>query len=205
MQFITSCLRRAVSSIPLLYLVLLWPGRTALRGFWAPDSYYPSLMYDSGIWSVRLLIATLAITPILMLIGRLGRGQELGRWLLRRRRHVGLASAIFAGAHLWYYVVELGTLDNVLFDLRYLEIVVGWISLLIMAALALTSNAWSVRYLGRRWKRLHLLTYPAGVLAMWHWYLFDWYTGRVLFWCAVFAAPLLVRPVLRRLPRLGRV
>ena len=205
MQFITSCLRRAVSSIPLLYLVLLWPGRTALRGFWAPDSYYPSVMYDSGIWSVRLLIATLAITPILMLIGRLGRGQELGRWLLRRRRHVGLASAIFAGAHLWYYVVELGTLDNVLFDLRYLEIVVGWISLLIMAALALTSNAWSVRYLGRRWKRLHLLTYPAGVLAMWHWYLFDWYTGRVLFWCAVFAAPLLVRPVLRRLPRLGRV
>ena len=204
MQRTATILKAVLSSTPLLYLALLWPGRSAFRGLWVPDSYYPSLMYDSGIWSVWLLIVTLSVTPILLLINRLGRGQGLGRWLLRARRHAGLASALFAGLHLWYYVVELGTLGSILFDLRYLEFVVGWISFALLTALALTSNAWSVKRLGRRWKRLHLLVYPAGVLALWHWYLFDWYTGRVLFWCAVFAAPLLIRPILRRMPRLIR-
>ncbi|MEP1962134.1 ferric reductase-like transmembrane domain-containing protein [Tateyamaria sp.] len=204
MKFITTILRATLTSTVLLYVALLWPGREAFDGLWNPDSYYPALMYDSGKWSVRLLIVTLSVTPVLLLINRLGRGQAIGRWLLRARRHAGLSCAIFAGLHLWYYVIELGTLGDVLFELRHLEIAVGWISFVIFAVLAATSNAWSVRRLGRNWKRLHVLIYPAGVLALWHWYLFDWYVGRVLFWCAVFAAPLLIRPLLRRLSRLTR-
>lgn len=199
MQFLIS----AAQSVPVFYLVLLWPGRAAFRGLWSADSYYPALMYDSGVWSVWLLIATLSVTPVLSLISRIGRGQALGRWLLRRRRHMGLASALFAALHLWYYLAHERSVDAVLFDLPKLEYAVGWVSFALFLALAVTSNAWSVRRLGRGWKRLHVLVYPAGALAVWHWYLLDWYVARSLFWAAVFVTPLVVRPALRRRRRVA--
>lgn len=190
-------------SVTLFYVCILWPGRSAFQGLWHPDAYYPALMYDSGVWSVYLLIATLSVTPVLLVISRVGRGQGLGRWLLRRRRHLGLGSALFAGLHLWYYLAHERSLDAVLFDLFVLDYAVGWASLVLMACLALTSNAAAVRLLKRRWKPFHRLVYPAAALAMWHWYLLDWYTARSLFWMVVLVIPLLIRPVLRRVRRPG--
>ena len=192
---------RLLNAMPLFYLAILWPGREAFVGLWQADAYYPALMYDSGVWSVWLLIATLSVTPVLLAINRVGRGQVFGRWLLRRRRHLGLASALFAGLHLWYYLAHERSLDAVVFDLFRLEYAVGWASLTLMAALAVTSNAASVRYLGRGWKRLHLAVYPAAALALWHWYLLDWYLARPLFWGGVCLLPLVVRLALRRIRR----
>ncbi|WP_299296382.1 ferric reductase-like transmembrane domain-containing protein [uncultured Tateyamaria sp.] len=194
MQFLISVLR----SVPLFYVVLMWPGRYVLWGLWDSDAYYPALMYDSGVWSVRLLIAALAVTPTLLLINRIGRGQALGRWLLPRRRHLGIASALYAGLHLIHYVRALGGLDAIIFDLRFLAYQTGWASLILLLVLAATSNARAVRAMGKGWKRLHLWVYPAGVLALWHWYLLDWYTGRILFWCGVFMVPIVAKWVLRR-------
>ncbi|WP_299724404.1 ferric reductase-like transmembrane domain-containing protein [uncultured Tateyamaria sp.] len=187
------------ASIPLFYAALLWPGRYTIAGLFDPEAYYPALMYDSGVWSLRLLIAAIAVTPILLAINRLGRGQALGRWLLRRRRHLGLASAFYAVLHMVHYLLEVRTLDAVLFDAVLLEYAVGWLSFVLLAALAVTSNDASVRRLGRNWKRLHLWVYPAGALAFWHWYLLDWYVGRVVFWVALFLVPPLLQWMLRRI------
>ena len=195
MQFLTIPLR----SLTLFYALLLWPGRYAFWGVVDTAAYYPALMYDSGVWSIRLLIAALAVTPVLLAINRIGRGQTLGRWLLPRRRHLGIASALYAGVHLFHYLRAVGGLGAVVFDLRLLAYQTGWASLIILCALAATSNARAVRAMGRGWKRLHLWVYPAGVLALWHWYLLDWYTSRVLFWCAIFAVPIIAKWGLRRL------
>ncbi len=184
---------RPFYSTLLIYAVLLWLGRDTLLGLAQDDAYYPALMYDSGVWSIRWLIVAISVTPLLRLITLLGRGQALGRWLLRKRRHIGLVSAIFAVVHLLHYLRHEGRLDAVLHDLWLLEYATGWLSLALIAALAVTSHAWAVRAMGRRWKRLHLWVYPAGILALWHWYLLDYYTGRVLFWSCLFAAPPLLR------------
>ncbi|MEP3635908.1 MAG: ferric reductase-like transmembrane domain-containing protein [Paracoccaceae bacterium] len=195
---------RIVNSIPLLYILMLWPGRYSLWGLIEADWYYPWMMYDSGIWSIRLLILTIAVTPTLKLINRLGRGKAFGRWLLQRRRHFGLASFIFGVAHLIHYVLETNNLRFILTDILALEFAVGWLGFAIFAVLAMTSNNWSVRYLGRAWKSLHLWVYPAAVLTFLHWYLFDEFTGRVMYWLAILIGVKLFHGLLLLLSRVGK-
>ncbi len=195
---------RFLNSIPVLYLVMLWPSGSVLYGLYDQDWYYPQMMYDSGVWSIRFLILTIAVSPVLTVINRIGHGQALGRWLLPRRRHFGLASAIYAGLHLLHYVLEVWSLETVLFDVWYLEYTVAWIAVLILLGLAATSNRWSLRRLGRRWKSLHMLIYPAAALSFWHWYLFDYYVARVLFWVVVFCTPKIIQYGLKH-PRLRAI
>ena len=191
---------RIVNSIPLLYLIMLWPGRYTVLGL-VEDWYYPQMMYDTGVWSVRLLIVTIAVSPTLLLINRLGRGRAFGIWLLKRRRHFGLGSFIYAALHLAHYVLETADLPTMLIDVVLLEYLVGWIAFVVFAALAITSNDWSTRRMGTNWKRLHYLIYPGTALTFFHWYLFDFFTERVLFWIGVFVGVKALHSVVRWLPR----
>ncbi len=196
-------MRRVLNSIPLLYLIMLWPGRFVLLGLF-DDWYYPQMMYDSGVWSVRLLIVTIAVSPVLLLINRLGRGRALGIWLLQRRRHFGLGSFIFAALHLIHYVLETADLRTMIIDVVLLEYLVGWLAFFVFAALALTSNNWATRRLGPNWKRLHYWIYPAAALTFLHWYLIDFFTERVLFWATIFVAIKAIHNVIRIVPHARR-
>lgn len=195
---------RIVNSIPLLYIIMLWPGRYSIWGLLVAEWYYPWMMYESGIWSIRLLILTIAVTPTLALINRLGRGKAVGRWLLQRRRHFGLASFIYASAHLAHYVLETNNLRFMLSEMIELRFAVGWLGFAIFAALAMTSNNGSKQYLGRKWKTLHLWIYPAAAMTFLHWYFFDFFTGRVLYWLAIFIGVKLAHGLLKMLPRIGK-
>jgi sulfoxide reductase heme-binding subunit YedZ len=179
---------KLIHSIPLLYIAMLVPGRFAILGLFDRNWYYGQMMYDSGVWSVRLLLLTIAVTPILLVINWTGFGRPLGRWLLQRRRHFGLASFIYATLHLAHYTIETASAEEMLLDALRLEFAVGWLALMIFAVLAATSNASSVRALGRGWKRVHYWIYPAIALTFLHWYLFDRFTERVLFWLMIFVA-----------------
>lgn len=194
---------RILNSLPLLYALMLWPGRFAIWDLYDGGWYYPQLMYDTGIWSIRLLILTVAVTPLLLLISRLGRGKAVGRWLLQRRRHFGLGSFIYATLHLIHYLIETASLSFVLTQSVWLEFAAGWVGFILFAALALTSNNWSVRRLGRKWKSLHNLLYPAAALTFLHWYLFDFFTERVMFWLALFVGLKLIHVAVRWVPRGG--
>lgn len=194
---------RVLNSLPLLYALMLWPGRYAIWDLYDGGWYYPQLMYDTGIWSIRLLVLTVSVSPMLVLINRVGRGKVLGRWLLQRRRHFGLASFIYAALHFIHYLIETDSLSFALTQSVWLEFAVGWIAFLIFAALAATSNNWSVRRLGRKWKSLHNLLYPAAALSFWHWYLFDSFTERVLFWLSLFIGIKLIHVAVRWVPREG--
>jgi len=161
---------RILYSIPLLYLVMLLPGRLSISDLFHGTWYYPQMMLESGLLSVWYLILTLSVSPVLSLI---------------RRKHFGLLSFLFAAVHLLHYIRYTYDVQIIWIEFFELEFTVGWIAFALFLALAVTSNRASTRVLGRSWKRLHTLIYPAAALTYLHWYLFDHFTARVLFWLAV--------------------
>ncbi|TWI33452.1 protein-methionine-sulfoxide reductase heme-binding subunit MsrQ [Paracoccus sulfuroxidans] len=116
-----------------------------------------------GRTAIYFLIATLAVTPLLRL-ARLN--------LMRFRRALGLICFTYVICHLLAWVV---------FDMSFLwaqmlkdvtkrpYLIFGMLAFLMLLALAVTSNNLSVRRMGRKWRELHRLTYPAAILAAMHW------------------------------------
>ena len=122
-----------------------------------------TLAQESGEWTLRFLIATLAITPL----------QRLSGWRItnRYRRMIGLYSLFYASCHfLIYLLFLLGFRWSALYEeiLERPYITVGFSAFIILAALGVTSPKVMVRKLGKNWKRLHRFVYLAAVLAMIH-------------------------------------
>ena len=158
---------RLLPSRALLWLALALPGAW-MAGQWvfAPQSYgYGHAIADTGLWAAWLLMATLAVTPIRLLM----RASALSRWLVRRRRDLGVASFVYAAGHTGLYLWKKGWLafDPAEIGQRYL--IAGWLALALFVPLAVTSNDASMRVLKRAWKRLHRLVYPAAILTFLHW------------------------------------
>jgi sulfoxide reductase heme-binding subunit YedZ len=116
-----------------------------------------------GDWALRLLLLTLAATPLRLLTG--------WTWPVRLRRLLGLFSFGYAVLHLLVYTA----LDQFFAWAAIWEDIVerpfittGMLAWLLLLPLALSSNHASMRRLGRRWKQLHRLIYPAAVLAVIH-------------------------------------
>lgn len=116
-----------------------------------------------GDWTLRLLLLTLAATPLRRLTG--------WAWPLRLRRLLGLFAFFYAVLHLLAYAV----LDQ-FFDwtaigediIKRPYITMGMLAFLLLLPLAFTSSQAAMRRLGRRWKQLHRLIYPAAILAIIH-------------------------------------
>lgn len=108
-----------------------------------------------GLWALRFLILTLLVTPIRDLFGIS---------LLRYRRALGLLAFYYVLMHFGVYMVldQALNMSAVLADIiKRPFITIGMISLAILIPLAITSNNWSIRKLGRRWITLHKLVYVA--------------------------------------------
>ena len=118
-----------------------------------------------GLWTVRFVLIALAITPA---------AQGLG-WpqLTVVRRMVGVTAAVYALIHLMLYAIDenlrLGLVASEILHRFYLTI--GFVALLGLAALGATSFDAAVRRMGRGWKRLHVLAYPIGALALLHFFI----------------------------------
>jgi len=151
----------------LLWLILAVPGLWILyRWATVPDEYgYGHAIGDSGDWAAWLLILTLAVTPIRLLFR--GRGWPL--WLMRRRRDFAVASFAYAAGHTIIYLTKQASFDAVVADLDSMDMLAGWLALLLFLPLAVTSNDIATRALKRAWKLLHRLVYPAAVLTFLHW------------------------------------
>jgi len=119
---------------------------------------------ELGLAALIFLVASLACTPL----------RRLSRWAwpVRIRRELGLFAFFYAGVHvLVYLVLDQGVdIAAVVADIvKRPFITVGFLALVLMVPLALTSTRASVRRLGfRRWQRLHQMAYLAGVLAVVH-------------------------------------
>jgi sulfoxide reductase heme-binding subunit YedZ len=147
---------------------LFIPG--ALYAFWLATGALGArpvmeAIHGTGLWAIRLLLISLAITPFARALD----------WpsLLLVRRNVGVASACYAVTHLALYVVDqnfkLLTVVSEIALRFYLTI--GFIALLVLLALAITSTDGWVKKLGRNWKRLHQLAYAVGAVALLHFYI----------------------------------
>jgi sulfoxide reductase heme-binding subunit YedZ len=122
-----------------------------------------TLVHENGTMALRMLVATLAITPLRQLTGHSD--------LLRLRRMLGLFAFFYALLHLSSWVVfdqgmDLQMILSEVVKRPYL--LVGLSAALLMLPLALTSTTAAQRWLKRRWTQLHRLIYLIAVLAVWH-------------------------------------
>ncbi|MCJ8190685.1 ferric reductase-like transmembrane domain-containing protein [Sphingomicrobium aestuariivivum] len=162
---------------------LVW-GVLALPGAWlaltlarAEDPWLADWIAGSGEWSARLLIFALMLTPLQKLMGR----RPAIRFLLRHRRAIGVAAFLYTVAHVALYVVDMGTdWGAVLGEALIPAILAGWIAMLAMLFPFLASNDAAMRLLGKGWKRVQRLAYPAATATLLHWLLVHDGTGEAL-------------------------
>lgn len=123
--------------------------------------------HRTGLWALRLLMVTLAITPLRQLTGK--------AVLIRFRRLLGLYAFFYACLHLAaYLVLDLQGYWTQIFEeiAKRPYITVGFTAWLLLLPLAITSTQGWIRRLGRRWGQLHKAIYAIGVLAVLHfWWL----------------------------------
>ena len=125
-----------------------------------------ALVRSTGDWTLRMLCAVLAVTPLRVSAGLPG--------LARFRRMVGLFVYFYATLHLLAYSwFDMG-LDagDIARDIaKRLFILVGFTAVLLLTPLALTSSNWMIRWLGaRRWQALHRSVYVVAGLAVLHFF-----------------------------------
>lgn len=131
-----------------------------------------------GAWTLRLLFATLAITPL--------RRITHWNWLAKHRRTLGLYAFSYALLHLTVWAIldvqiiidDLVGWDVIKTDLfKRPFITIGMLALLLMVPLALTSTKGMIRRLGKSWTKLHRLIYLIAILGIVHFYMavkLDW-------------------------------
>ena len=106
-----------------------------------------------GLWTIRFLILTLAVSPARDLLG----------WnYLRYRRALGLLTFYYALMHFTVYMVldQAMDLPAVVDDvLKRPFIMFGMAGLALLVPLAVTSNNFSIRKMGMKWIWLHKLIY----------------------------------------------
>jgi sulfoxide reductase heme-binding subunit YedZ len=149
-------------SLPLVLLILSIAEVGGLRLGPNPQLYIRDVL---GEWGLRLLLLTLAITPLRQLTGK--------AWPLLFRRLLGLWAFAYLALHFVTYFLLDRSLDLALiiediFERPYISL--GMTAFVLMIPLAITSTGGWQRRLGARWSQLHRLIYPAAILGCWHFY-----------------------------------
>ena len=168
----------AFSAALLPFAHLVW------RGFHGDLTADPlvEVTNETGIWTLRFVVATIAVTPIRRVTG----------WnaLIRFRRMTGLFAFFYASLHFLTYLigdrfasldfpdgfVAVSTVVNLLASIwediaKRPYITVGFIAIVSMIPLALTSTTgWIRRMGGRQWQRLHRLVYLTAIAGVTHYW-----------------------------------
>ena len=148
--------------LPALELALGWQANTL------GANPIETITRASGEWALRLLLITLAVTPLRRFSGL--------HWLLRLRRMLGLFAFAYAFGHFTIYLWLDQFFDWNAIALDILDrpfITVGFAAFVLLIPLAATSNSFAIRRLGgRRWQALHRSVYAIAILAVLHfWWL----------------------------------
>jgi sulfoxide reductase heme-binding subunit YedZ len=122
------------------------------------------ITHSTGDWTLRLVLVTLAVTPLRRLTGQY--------WLIGIRRMVGLFAFFYGTLHFTTYIWldKFFDVHEVVKDIAKRPfITIGFPAFVLMIPLAATSTAWSIRRLGgKNWQRLHRLIYLTGILGVIH-------------------------------------
>lgn len=140
---------------------------------WLPPARWTDLGADParrllgifGKTTLNLLLITLAITPLRQLTGN-------AHWL-RLRRMLGVFAFVYALLHFATYLGPFSGFDwhSVSRDLyKRPYITLGFLALLMLLPLAVTSTNAMMRRLKRNWQKLHRLIYVIALLGVWHYW-----------------------------------
>jgi sulfoxide reductase heme-binding subunit YedZ len=124
-----------------------------------------NVIHRTGYWALIFLMLALAITPF----RRIGRFNQLADV----RRMIGVGAFVYATCHILLFTADqMFDLWKVVSEIALrLYLTIGFIALIGLAALAVTSTDGMVRRLGvKRWQRLHNVVYVIGVLALIHYF-----------------------------------
>ena len=122
------------------------------------------LLHQTGEIAIWTLGSVLALTPLRILFPK---SRVVGA-LNRHRRYLGVTACLYGLLHFSCHILYEGGWSGLLRSFSKPFIWLGFAGLTILVILALTSNNWSVRKLGRNWKRLHRLAYLAAALLLLH-------------------------------------
>jgi len=172
---------------------IAWLAWGAVQNTLGPDPT-GTIAFTTGFATLRLLVITLAISPLRRIWPRLS-------WLVRFRRLLGLFAFFYATVHMLTYVALYSgfNVNLMLSDVAKRRfITAGAAAYLLLIPLAATSTTWAIRKLGgKRWNRLHMLIYPAAVLGVIHfWWQLKPGVLTPLRITVILAVLLLARPVL---------
>ena len=147
------------------FALLLVPALMLLYAAWMHQlgsKPWTQAIHQTGTWTVRILIATLAVSPFRRLF-------DWGK-LIGIRRMLGLGVMAYALGHLGLYCIDMafdwGLIVSEIVKRFYLTI--GFVALIGLVAQGVTSTDGMIRRLGKNWQRLHNLVYPIAMLALLH-------------------------------------
>jgi sulfoxide reductase heme-binding subunit YedZ len=155
---------------PLVFIASLAPFLWLLvRGFGLFDQSLgadpvKTTLHVLGKTGLNLLLITLLVTPVRQLTGF--------THVLRIRRMLGLFAFFYILLHFLLYISYQGfDLGEIIKDVvKRPYITIGFLGLLLLIPLAITSTNKMMRRLGRRWQSLHRLVYVIAILGVWHFY-----------------------------------
>lgn len=189
---------------PGLFLLCLIPVALLLWDF-ARDALganpIEEITHRTGDWTLRLLLVTLAVTPIRRLTGF--------NPVIRLRRMLGLFAFFYASLHFSTYLVldQFFALEAIVDDVaKRPYITVGFTSFLLLLPLALTSTkGWVRRLGGKKWNALHRLVYVAAAGGVLHYlWLIKGDQPTPVYYAAVLIVLLAARVWAGRFPRRAR-
>ena len=160
----TRWLKLAIFPLCLVPLgLLVWKAATANLG----ANPIEAITHSTGDWTLRLLLVTLAITPLRKLTGQL--------WLIGLRRMLGLFAFFYGCLHFLTYIwLDQGFNVHSMAKDVYKRpfITLGFTAFVLLIPLAVTSTRKMIQRLGgRRWQWLHRLIYVSATVAIVH---FTW-------------------------------
>ncbi|MGH1424171.1 MAG: protein-methionine-sulfoxide reductase heme-binding subunit MsrQ [Pseudooceanicola sp.] len=162
-------INQAVRRVPawLLYILgavpPMWLLYSGLTGGLGVDPV-KVMEHQMGEWGLWLLIAGLSITPL---------QRFAGLRLIKFRRAVGVLAFVYILLHLLVWLVlDVQIVSQIIKDIyKRPYITIGMAAFVMMIPLALTSNNWSLRKLGTRWRLLHKLVYVIAPLGGLHFFM----------------------------------
>jgi sulfoxide reductase heme-binding subunit YedZ len=111
---------------------------------------------QTGEWAIRWIVVVLSLTPFSILTGK--------KPSLPVRQAAGITAFTYAGLHFLFFCIDKGWMET----FKEVGLVLGLVATLVMTVLAFTSNTRSMKFLRKKWKKLHRLAYLAGILAVLH-------------------------------------
>lgn len=159
-------MRTILNKKPVFWLILAVPAILLLFGWWRGRIDTMDMLHPTGEFSARLMIVAMLLGPLAAVIGP----QPWLKWLLARRRALGVGAFAYAVLHLAFYVADMGNLQDMLAEWTAPGIWTGWAAMLIFVPIALTSNDAAMRALRANWKNVQRLVYAAALLTLLHWF-----------------------------------